>query len=78
MPKSEQANTPPQHLKGLPKGPNGPNALDMLLSKVEGGEQDEPNLSEDFWYASSLMVGPGDAVSSEPDQEGPPGTEAEE
>lgn len=69
------AHTHPQHLKGLPRQPNGPNVLDMLLSHVQGGEQEEPELTEEFWYASSLMVGPGDAVSSEPDQEGPPGTE---
>lgn len=63
----------PRPMKGLPKGPNGPNAMEMLLSHVEGDPQDEPHLTEEFWYASEGLVGPDDPFASDPDQEGPPG-----
>lgn len=71
-----QANQPPQHLKALPRQPNGPNALDMLLSHVDDGLQDEPELTDDLWYPTrgGVMVGPGDSLDSNPDQEGPAGT----
>ncbi len=74
----DKANMPPQHLVGLPKAPNGPSALDMLTSPVEGGPQDDPKLSEAFWYASAGLLGPEEPLDTNPDQEGPPGAAREE
>lgn len=68
-----RANTHPRFKMGIPRAPNGPNVVDMLLSPVEGGRQDEPELTEDFWYATSGLIGPNDPLESDPDQEGPPG-----
>lgn len=59
--------------RDLPRGPNGPNAMDMLTSPVEGGMQDEPNLSADRWDASQGLK-TEDALETSPNQEGPPGT----
>lgn len=49
----------------------GRNAVDMLTSHVDGDVQDDPELTEEFWYATGAVVGPGDALDSNPDQEGP-------
>lgn len=43
-------------MKGLPKGPEGPNALEMLLSHVEGGVEEDAGMDgEMLWYASEGM-----------------------
>jgi hypothetical protein len=70
---SGKAPTSLPHEGNLPRGPNGPSAMDMLTSPVEGGMQDAPNLSEDRWDASQGLM-TEDALETSPNQEGPPGT----
>jgi hypothetical protein len=69
-----RANTHPRFKMGIPRQPNGPNAIDMLTSPVQDGRhQDDPELTEEFWNATSGLIGPDDPLEIDPDQEGPPG-----
>lgn len=54
----------------------GPSAVEMLTQPVSGPPQDDPGLSEGLYLTMDLTVGPGNALDSDPDQEGPPGSGA--
>jgi hypothetical protein len=59
---------------GVPRQPNGPSTLEMLLSPSDTGEHESAELTEAFWFPTEGLFGPVDPLQSDPDQEGPPGT----
>ncbi len=65
---------PDPYDQGRGRRTGGRSALDMLTSSVDhdGESPEEPGIDEDLWYPTEdLVVGPGDALDTDPDQEGP-------